>query len=104
MFFPHLITSRLNMNSLKQQYYDGDANLFLHQNSKLLFDKLKKKVKEKDIKKFLKQQRSYTLYKQSTAKDERNPYKVYYIDQVKNVLFCFCNKCSFQICFVALGT
>lgn len=82
MCLPHLLTSSVDMNSLKQQYYDGDGNLFLHQNSKLLFNKMKKKVKEKDIKNFLKQQRTYTLFKQSTAKDERNPYKVYYIDQV----------------------
>lgn len=70
------------MNSLKEKYYDEDGSLFLHQNSNLLYNKLKKKVKKKDIDHFLKQQRSYTLYKQSTAKDERNPYKVYYIDQV----------------------
>lgn len=71
------------MNKLKNDYYNEGGNFFLHHSSKLLFDKLKKKVKEKDIKKFLKSQRNYTLYKQSTAKqNERNPYTVFTVDQL----------------------
>lgn len=71
------------MNKLKQRYYGGDDNLFLHHSSKLLFKKLKKKFKEKDIKEFLQSQRYYSLYKQSTAKqNERNPYKIFTIDQL----------------------
>lgn len=71
------------MNRLKERYYKNGENLFLHHSSKLLFEKLKKKVKEKDIKKFLQSQRNYTLYKQSNQrKKERNPYKVFTIDQL----------------------
>lgn len=39
-------------------------------------------TKEKDIKKFLETQRGYTLFKQTSNVKERNPYKVFTIDQV----------------------
>lgn len=39
-------------------------------------------MRQKDIKNFLKTQRYYTLYKQSTAKNTRNPYTVHTIDEL----------------------
>lgn len=73
------------MNRLKREYYDsGDSNnLFLHHSSKVIYKKLKKKYKERDIKQFLRTQRNYTLFKQSTGKkNERNAYKVFTVDQL----------------------
>lgn len=66
----------------KQKYYNDDDNLFLHHSSKILYNKLKKKVRKKDINKFLKTQRYYTLYKQSTTKKTRNPYTTHTIDEL----------------------
>lgn len=66
----------------KRKFYNDEDNLFLHQSSKILFKKLKKKVREKDIKIFLKSQRYYTLYKQSTSKVKRNPYTIHTIDEL----------------------
>lgn len=71
------------MDSLKRRFYDKNDNLFLHHSPKILFNKLGKKFKEKDIKKCLRSQPDYTLYKQpSTEKNKRNVYKVFTIDQL----------------------
>lgn len=70
------------MSKLEKTYYKNDDKLFLHHSPKVLFDKLQKKIKLKDIKKFLSTQRNYTLYKQSTAKNVRNAYKIFTIDQL----------------------
>lgn len=66
----------------KRKFYNDDDKLFLHHSSKVLYNKLKKKVREKDIKNFLKTQRYYTLYKQATSKITRNAYTIHTIDEL----------------------
>lgn len=72
------------MDRLKREYYGNKSgqNLFLHSSPKVLYERLKKKVKLKTIKDFLEQQKIYTLFKQARGNDsQRNPYRVYSIDQ-----------------------
>lgn len=72
------------MQRLTSRYYKNDVEnpLFLQHTSKILYKKLNGRVKLKNIKKFLEQQRNYTLFKQPSGKNsERNPYRVYFIDQ-----------------------
>lgn len=72
------------MERLTSRYYKNDVEnpLFLQHSSKILYKKLNGRVKLKNIKNFLEQQRNYTLFKQPSGKNsERNPYRVYFIDQ-----------------------
>lgn len=66
----------------KQKYYNDEDKLFLHHSSKVLYKKLDKKVREKDIKNFLRTQRNYTLFKQPASKKTRNPYTTHTIDEL----------------------
>lgn len=67
------------MNKQTSEYYDENGQLYLHHSSKQLRKKWKKR--ESDVKRFLSSQRYYTLYKQSTAKQNtRSPYRVPTID------------------------
>lgn len=73
------------MLRLQREFYKSDTKdpLFLHHSAKAIYHKLGKQIKQKSINDFLQQQRLYTLYKNPGAgKNERNPYKVYSIDQL----------------------
>lgn len=72
-------------DDLEQKFYANDEKnpLYLSHSAKILSEKLNHKVNAKTISEFLRQQRSYTLYKNSTRKNnERNPYRVYSLDQL----------------------
>lgn len=74
------------MSDLQNEFYKDDEKnpLYLHHSVQNLYQKLKKKYDKETIKEFLEQQRTYTLHKNSTKKNNlRNPYQnVYSRDQI----------------------
>lgn len=67
---------------LKNKFYDEKNLLFLRHSIDELYKALNKQFSENKIKKFLKEQREYTLFKQPNGrKRNRNHYRVFSIDQ-----------------------
>lgn len=82
-------------NLLKQRFYADDRKnpLYLHHSADFIYRQILKELKSEGksvhglsldvVRKFLQQQRGYTLYKNSTkSKTERNPYRVWGLDQL----------------------
>lgn len=74
------------MEKLESEYYNNNDKSnswnFLHSSSKTLYNRFNKKYKQFAIKEFLKQQKNYTLFRQTSGNQfKRDPYRVYFIDE-----------------------